>query len=158
MSLATEKDEVLAYLNDREEVDLLGLDFMTPNTPEAHFYSLFFKHRFELEQAGFIDFHENVEVVLDVQRTNIKPAGYVFFLNGGYTAIEQKELREEYRKQVEWRWRRGYEATTLIVAIIAIGFTAATYIFAPNVYYGDADPGVSAQTNPPPFRIGITQS
>ena len=56
----------------------------------------------------------------------------MFLLNGGYIAIEQKELREENRKQVEWSWRRGYEAITLIVAVIAIGFTAATYIFTPK--------------------------
>ena len=55
MSLATEKDLVLTYLNGKAEVDLMGFDCMEAGTPRNEFYTLFFKHRFELEQAGFID-------------------------------------------------------------------------------------------------------
>ena len=133
MSLSTEKDLVLDYLLDSpDEVNLMGMHFADQESPPAVFHKLFFKHRHELEQAGFIEYHEGQGNLDDIQRAYIKPAGYVFRLNGGYTAIEEKQLREEQLRLVEWKWRRGYEGGSLLTAVAALVVAVLTLFFTPK--------------------------
>ncbi|MCK8496038.1 hypothetical protein M0L20_29500 [Spirosoma sp. RP8] len=128
MSLATEKDEVLSWLKDKREVDLTDFNLHQKDSPDKHFVDLFYVHLIELTSSGFVEYETNNDQLIDFERTSITPAGHVFFVNGGYAAIEQKEQREQRQK----RLKMVFESSSAIAAVVAALAAALTFILAPS--------------------------